>query len=192
MVKIHATSLTALTLLLSGGLPLPANAQPTHGAPPAYDASPQSRQPPPVHDAPPQYQRSTPTYDTPPPPPEYDGDAGWLPPGGSMRVQTDQGIRYVSGGIGLSERDELRAFSPQFNLRLMFAMHGGGNYLAEVGVRILDSRRAVVLDATSEGPYFLAQLPPGSYIVEVSALDQTQRQTARIGPRQSRLNFYWR
>jgi hypothetical protein len=155
MVKIHATSLTALALLLGGGLPLLANAQQIHGAPPV-------------------------------------DEMGWLPPGGSMQVQTHQGIRFASGGIGLSGRDELRTLSPQFNLRLMFAMQGSGNYLADAQVRILNSRGAVVLDATSEGPYFLAQLPPGSYTVEVSALGQTQRQTARIGQSQSRLNFFWR
>jgi hypothetical protein len=107
-------------------------------------------------------------------------------------VQSDQGIRYVSGGIGLSERDELRALSDQFNLQLMFAMHGSGNYLADVQVRILDARGAPVLNATSQGPYFMAQLPPGSYTVEADMFGQTQRQTVRVGPRQSRLNFYWR
>ena len=119
-------------------------------------------------------------------------ETGWLPPGGSMEVQTQQGIRFASGGIGLSGRDELRTLSPQYNLRLMFAMQGSGNYLAGAQVRILNSRGAVVLDATSEGPYFLAQLPPGSYTVEVSALGQTQQQTARIGQQQSGLNFFWR
>lgn len=147
MAKIHTTGLTALALLLGGGLPLLANAQ---------------------------------------------EETGWLPPGGSMQVQTHQGIRFASGGIGLSGREELRALSPQFNLRLMFAMQGSGNYLAGAQVRILDARGAVVLDAVSEGPYFLAQLPPGSYTVEASMLDQIQRRSARIGQGQSQLNFYWR
>ena len=124
--------------------------------------------------------------------PPQANEQGWSPPGGSMQVQTYQGVRFVSGGIGLSGRDELRTLSPQFNLRLMFAMQGSGNYLAGAQVRILNSRGAVVLDATSEGPYFLAQLPPGSYTVEVSALGQTQQQTARIGQQQSWLNFFWR
>ncbi|MFO1424519.1 MAG: carboxypeptidase-like regulatory domain-containing protein [Candidatus Competibacteraceae bacterium] len=155
MVKIHATSLAVLVLLLGGGLSLPANAQQTFGAPVA-------------------------------------DEIGWLPPGGSIQVQTYQGIRFASGGIGLSGRDEVRALSLQFNLQLMFAMQGSGNYLAGAQVRILNSHGVVVLDATSEGPYFLAQLPPGNYTVEVSALGQTQRQTARIGQQQSRLSFFWR
>ena len=48
---------------------------------------------------------------------------GWLPPGGSVQVKTsDQGIRYASGGVGESEREELRAMSDQFNVRVMSAM----------------------------------------------------------------------
>lgn len=188
-IKMFPLSVTALAGLLGSGLPPLANAQQPDDVPPAYGASPQP-EPPPVYGAPSQYQESTPTYRT-PQAPEY-GDAGWVPPGGSLRIQSDQGIRYVSGGIGLSERDELRALSGQFNLQLMFAMQGSGDYLADIQVRILDSRGAAILNATSQGPYFLAQLPTGNYTVEVSVLGQTQRQQARVGTRQYQLNFYWR
>jgi hypothetical protein len=72
-------------------------------------------------------------------------------------------------------------------------MQSSGDYLADVRVRILDSRGGVVLDAESDGPWFYAELPPGTYAVEVGVLDQIQRQTVRIeGSRQSQLNFYWR
>ncbi len=83
--------------------------------------------------------------------------------------------------------------SNQFNLRLLFAMQGSGNYLADIRVNILDSRGEVALSAESNGPWFFAQLPPGTYAIEVSIPDQLQRQTVRIeGSRQSQLNFYWR
>lgn len=188
-LKMFPLSVTALAGLLGSGLLPRANAQQPDDVPPAYGASPQP-EPPPVYGAPSQYQESAPTYHT-PQPPEY-GGAGWLPPGGSLPIQTDQGIRYVSGGIGLSERDELRALSGQFNLQLMFAMQGSGDYLADIQVRILDSGGAAILNATSQGPYFLTQLPIGNYTVEVSVLGQAQRQQARVGARQSQLNFYWR
>ncbi len=203
MTKMHVNSLMMLTLLLGGGLPLLAVAQATHGAPPTHGASPQfqeppmlyrpapqSQEPPTLYRPAPQSQAPTPAQFAPLPPEEP--AMGWLPPGGSLQVRDYQGIRYVSGGIGLSGREELSALSPQFNLRLMFAIHGAGSYLADVGVRILDSGGAVVLEAKSEGPHFLAQLPPGRYTVEVNARDQTQRQPAQIGARQTRLNFYWR
>ena len=136
-----------------------------------------------------QYPQYPPQY------PQYADDAGpgWSPPGGFLRVQDYQGIRYVSGGVGEGERAALDALSGQFNLRLLFAMQGSGDYLADVRVNVVDSRGAVVLNASSNGPWFLVALPPGSYTVEVSAMDQTQRQSANIGgSSQSRLNFYWR
>jgi len=114
-----------------------------------------------------------------------------------LQVQNDQGIRYVSGGVGESERAELNNQSQQFNLRLLFAMQGSGEYLSAVRVSILDARGGTVLVTESKGPWFLAQLPPGDYTVEASIPSQTerqpQRQTAHVeDSRQSRLNFYWR
>jgi len=110
---------------------------------------------------------------------------------------SDQGIRYRSGGVGDSERTELDALSHQFNLRLLFAMQGSGEYLAAVRVDIRDTRGGNVLTAESQGPLFFAQLPPGHYVVDVSApgqgLQQPQRQEVHIGDSgQSRLDFRWR
>ncbi|MEZ5579492.1 MAG: carboxypeptidase-like regulatory domain-containing protein [Candidatus Competibacteraceae bacterium] len=118
--------------------------------------------------------------------------SGWLPPGDRIQVQDYRGVRYTSGGVGESERAELNALSGQFNLRLLFAMQGSGDYLADTKVIIADKRGETVLSATSNGPCCYAQLPPGTYTVEASTPDQTQRQPVTIGARQSRLNFYWR
>ena len=112
-------------------------------------------------------------------------------------LESDQGIRYISGGVGDSERTELDAMSHQYNLRLLFAMQGSGEYLSAVRVNILDARGGTVLTAESQGPWFFAQLPPGNYVVDVSTpgqgLQQPQRQEVHIGDSgQSRLDFRWR
>ena len=121
-----------------------------------------------------------------------DTGPGWLPPSDRIQVQDYRGVRYTSGGVGESERAELNALSGQFNLRLLFAMQSSGDYLADIKVIIVDKRGETVLSAESNGPWFYAQLPPGTYTVEVSTPGQTQRQPVTIGARQSRLNFYWR
>ena len=108
-----------------------------------------------------------------------------------LRIENSRGIRYVSGGIGEGERAELEALSAQFNLRILFAVHGSGSYLADVRVRILDPSGAPVLDTVSQGPWFLAALPPGDYTVEARTPEQTQQQSARIGGSPTRLYFYW-
>lgn len=116
---------------------------------------------------------------------------GWTPRSG-LQVREDRGIRYVSGGIGVGEREELNALASQFNLRLLFAVQAG-NYLADIRVNITNARGETVLNAKSEGPWFFAQLPPGTYTVDVDAMGRTQGQSVRINSgRQSRLNFFWR
>ncbi|CDI01652.1 conserved exported hypothetical protein [Candidatus Competibacter denitrificans Run_A_D11] len=199
MAHFPRLSLIALGLAVGTALSTPVVAQ--QAPPPLYRSSP------PVEQLAPVYLGRSQTEEVieertvtsgnpppPPPPPPESEDKGWLPPGGSIQVRTtDQGIRYTSGGVGESEREELRAISDRFNLRVMSAMQGGGEYLADTAVKILDSRGEVVLSANSKGPYFLAQIPPGTYTVAVSTADHTQQQSVRIdGPRQSQLNFYWR
>ncbi len=95
--------------------------------------------------------------------------------------------------MGEGERAELNALSSRFNLRLLFAMQGSGSYVADVRVNVLDGRGELALTAQSKGPWFLIDLPPGTYTVEAETMGQAQRQTARLdGARQTRLNFYWR
>lgn len=197
MANLSRFSLITLGLAAGVGLSAPTFAQQTSSTP-LYRSSPPVEEPAPIYRDRSQteevIEERTITSGNPPPPPPEAEDKGWLPPGGSIQVRTtDQGIRYTSGGIGENEREELRAISDRFNLRVMSAMQGSGEYLADTQVKILDSRGEVVVSANSKGPYFFAQIPPGTYTVAVSTADHTQRQSVRIdGPRQSQLNFYWR
>jgi hypothetical protein len=117
--------------------------------------------------------------------------------GQSLQSESDGGIRYVSGGVGESSRDELNALADEFNLHLMFATQGSGEYLSAVRVNILDAQNSPVLTAVSKGPWFYAQLPPGDYRVEATPTgsrgeDQTQRKAVRLdGSGQSKMDFYW-
>lgn len=199
MAKMYRISLMATALILGSGLQA-VGAQQTHNAPP-YPS-----------DAPHRYQEPAPLTPAPLPRPDPyagsesaaplsqppDATAGFdgSPQGGLSQIQTDRGIRYVSGGVGERERAELDALSDQFNLRLQFAIQDSGEYLSAVRVNILDARAATVLTAESKGPWFFAQLAPGDYTVEASLPDHTQqpqRQEAHIeSSGQSRLDFRWR
>ncbi|HAA03266.1 MAG TPA: hypothetical protein DCZ69_04785 [Syntrophobacteraceae bacterium] len=101
-------------------------------------------------------------------------------------------VPYVSGGIGLDEREALTQFAAGYDLKLMFAV-AAGNYLADVRVEILDAAGRMVLQAVSEGPWFFAHLPPGRYNVAVNLAGVSQRQTVQVsGQGQTRLNFFWK
>lgn len=109
-----------------------------------------------------------------------------------LQVQEQQGVRYVSGGIGLDEREALRSLERNFNLKLTFAMDTG-SYLAGIEVRIADGDGNPVLTAISDGPIFLADLPAGRYTVAVTAEDETQASSVQLDTGgQRELIFRWR
>lgn len=117
---------------------------------------------------------------------------GTLPP-----AQHQGSIEYISGGIGLDESTAFKAAMSQYPLALTFASTGAGSdtaaYVSEVQVVIRDTNDANVLNATSEGPYFLVKLPPGQYQVFATYNNnETQSQKVSIdGTGSSRATFTW-
>jgi hypothetical protein len=103
-----------------------------------------------------------------------------------------QGIAYVSGGIGLDEREKLTATAKNFSLKLVFAVKSR-EYLSDVKVKITDSSGKKVLDAVADGPWFFADLPTGKYTVTVSLKGAEKQSAANVvkGQRQTMLSFYW-
>jgi hypothetical protein len=183
-------------LLLGGGVLAPVGAQPMHAASGRLSLSGAAMQ---LADAS-QNWAIRPANEANPPMQSTDAGVGPSVPSSDSRsseIQSDGGIRYVSGGVGVSGRGDLQALSSQFNLHLMFATQGSGEYLSAVQVTILDSNQSPVLTAESEGPWFYAQLPPGDYSVEVTPTgrrgeDQTQRKSVHLdGSSQSKMDFYW-
>jgi hypothetical protein len=103
-----------------------------------------------------------------------------------------QGIAYATGGVGSDEREALQQLAGDYNLHLMFAATSG-NFVADIGVRIVDSQGRSLLEAESDGPLLYARLPRGSYTVEVSGFGRTQRRQVSVdGGRPVRVNFFWR
>jgi hypothetical protein len=101
------------------------------------------------------------------------------------------GVPYLSGGVGLDEREALNQMGKDYNLKLSFAVTSG-NYLGDVAVEIRESAGRVALEAVSEGPWFFSKLPPGRYTVVVRYNEKTQQTAVQVsGKGQSVLNFYW-
>ena len=107
-----------------------------------------------------------------------------------VRQQGD--ASYVSGGVGLDERQELEALGTEFNLKLTFAL-ASRSFLSDVPVRVLDGQGQVVLEAISDGPLFFARLVPGTYTVEAGEPEAVQRKAVNVtAGRQTQANFFWR
>ncbi|MBN1473182.1 MAG: hypothetical protein JW914_01075 [Syntrophaceae bacterium] len=103
-----------------------------------------------------------------------------------------KGISYISGGIGLDERERLTSIGKNYSLKLVFAVKSR-EYLADVRVKIMDKSGKKVLDVVSEGPWFYADLPTGKYTVSASLSGREKQSAANIvkGQAQTTLRFYW-
>lgn len=104
-------------------------------------------------------------------------------------------IEYVSGGIGIDESTAFKQAMPQFPLALTFADKMGETaaYIAEVQVVIRNEKGDTVLNAESNGPYFLVKLPAGNYKISATYKSKTITQAANVGAKGStRAMFEWR
>ena len=96
------------------------------------------------------------------------------------RGLTAQGKAYVSGGVSREEQAEFEAMQRSFTLWLTTADERSGAYLSDAAVEIRDAQNALVLAATMNGPFLLADLEPGRYRVLVTLGGQTRAATADI------------
>jgi len=103
-----------------------------------------------------------------------------------------QGIPYVSGGVGLEEREQFAAIGKNYNLKLVFAFKSGA-YLSDVKVDISDSIGKKVLSAIAEGPWFFTALPPGKYTITATMMGKEKLNKVNIGKdkKQTVLRFSW-
>jgi hypothetical protein len=114
------------------------------------------------------------------------------PPTPAPRADVASGVPYLSGGIGVSGREEMLEVKSKFNLRLLFAVAGSGSYLADVRVRIDDAAGPTLLEAVSQGPWFYASLAPGRYILRVDNAGQVQTRDIAIPVTGAiEQGFYW-
>ena len=95
-------------------------------------------------------------------------------------VEQQNGIRYLSGGVGLEERDEMRAAATGFDLRLMFSGARSGEFIAGVDVVIRDAQGRDVLVVPNAGPLLYAALPSGTYRVTAQSEGRTQTRTVTV------------
>jgi hypothetical protein len=110
----------------------------------------------------------------------------------ALQPETQNGVVFVSGGVGDGSLDEIQAVKHQYNLHLLFAIKGSGQYLADVNVTIKDAQGNAVVAAVSDGPFFLAKLPPGKYSVSAESNGNSQTKTFGLKPgRPLGLSFYW-
>ncbi len=105
------------------------------------------------------------------------------------QIMTSGPVKFVSGGVGAASEARMQALSKDFNLRLLFAAKDG-HYLADVAVTIADGRGARVLETVSEGPWLLATLAPGKYVITANHAGTSVTRTTTIADSGRREVFF--
>jgi hypothetical protein len=77
-----------------------------------------------------------------------------------------------------------------YNVQLVFAEQTGA-FLADVNLHITDAAGNTVLDTVSEGPMFLAKLPPGQYRVAAQANGAVRTATVDASRGAKRTTLVW-
>jgi hypothetical protein len=114
------------------------------------------------------------------------------PAWGQLALQTSNGARYVSGGIGAGERDEMLLVLPDFNLKVITAAQGSGAFLSGVALVVLDARGGKVLETTLDGPWLMGRLAPGRYELLATHSGTTQKRMTTVPDKGHRVeHFYW-
>ena len=98
------------------------------------------------------------------------------------KVQTQGNITYISGGIGEGEAAAMKAESKSWPLSIEFSEHlvNQDLWVAQVYLRILDSKGKTLFDTTVDGPIFLVKVPPGNYELLATYQEVTKRRVIEI------------
>ncbi|EUB84377.1 hypothetical protein [Pseudomonas sp. GM30] len=111
--------------------------------------------------------------------------------GVQVQQQQQNGINYLSGGIGLDESKAIQQ-TPGYNLHMTFAVGAQDQYTADVDVTIQKAPGQTVLTLTQTGPLVYVQLPPGKYTVVATRNGETRRDVTDVGSGTARnLVFHW-
>lgn len=108
-----------------------------------------------------------------------------------LEPQEQNGIRYLSGGIGLDESTALQQ-TKGYNLHLTFSTGPANQYVSNVDLVIQTERGKPVLSLSQVGPLVYVQLPADKYLVIARTDGREQRRSiALAGTSTGTVNFHW-
>lgn len=108
----------------------------------------------------------------------------------ALTAQQQGDIRYITGGIGTDERDQLEVAKSDYNFHLTSAKSDGA-FTDNTTITLTDRKGTSVLSAEA-GPIFFAQLPAGTYTLNATHGSQSQTKTVKIGKGATNTNLFWK
>ncbi|NUT75059.1 carboxypeptidase regulatory-like domain-containing protein [Pseudomonas sp. C1C7] len=111
--------------------------------------------------------------------------------GVQVQRQEQNGIAYLSGGIGEDESKAIQQ-TTGYNLHMTFSTGPQNEYVPDVDVVVQKAPGQPVLTLNQAGPLVYAQLPPGKYTVVATRNGVERHDTANVGSGAARnLVFHW-
>ena len=108
-----------------------------------------------------------------------------------LEPQQQNGIAYLSGGIGLDESLAIKQ-TKGYNLHMTFSQGPGNEYLASIDVDIKTQGGRSVLSLKQVGPFVYVKLPAGKYLIAIGNDGNNQSRTVVVGEKSTRdVNFHW-
>ncbi|REE21476.1 hypothetical protein B0G71_4649 [Paraburkholderia sp. BL27I4N3] len=104
---------------------------------------------------------------------------------------SQNGVFYITGGVGEDEVQAFRGAAPGYNLRMTFASKTG-NYLSDIDVTITSGAGRPILSVRTEGPFLFVRLPAGRYQIGAQTRHITETRKIQVPAHGGAdLRFYW-
>jgi len=105
--------------------------------------------------------------------------------------KTENGVTYVSGGIGADEAAAMKTEAKHYPMSMIFSAGKDNAFLADVKVTITRKGGKELL-STAAGPIMLVKLPAGTYAVAADRNGTTLHRTVHVGTKADRqIVFHW-
>lgn len=111
--------------------------------------------------------------------------------GVKLQPQEQNGVSYVSGGIGIDESRAIQQVQG-YNLHLTFSTGPENKYVPDVDLAIQGGQGQTLLQLSQVGPMVYVKLPPGHYNLVASRNGVQQLGAVNLVPGQTgTVNLHW-
>ena len=101
------------------------------------------------------------------------------------------GVMYASGGVGKDERMAMKAMAQNYNVKMIF-VEAPKDYVVGVQVKIEDHSGKLLLETTSSGPLFWANLPQGDYRIIATFHNHREMKNLKVAGGAETVEFFWK
>ncbi len=110
---------------------------------------------------------------------------------GPQAMQSDTGVMYMTGGVGIESRAKMDMDAGNYNLKVVVASTTGA-YLADAMVTIKNASGKQIFKTMTDGPWLMVKLPAGSYRVTAAIDDRRETRKVSVSSRLKTVFFHWK